>query len=105
MQVADSHNTIIMTGFHALSDSLRLKIVQLLQQQELCVCDLCDLLSVSQSKLSFHLKTLREAKLVYPRQSGRWIYYSLNLTQFALLEQYLGKLHHNAKIVPRCNCD
>jgi len=105
MQVVDSHNTIIMAGFHALSDSLRLKIVQLLQQQELCVCDLCDRLNVNQSKLSFHLKTLREAKLVNPRQSGRWVYYSLNLTQFALLETYLGKLHQNASISLRHDCD
>lgn len=105
MRVADSHNTFIIAGFHALSDSLRLKIVQLLQEQELCVCDLCDRLNVSQSKLSFHLKTLREAKLVCPRQSGRWIYYSLNLTQFALLETYLGKLHRNANIYLRHDCD
>ena len=105
MQVLDSQNTITIAGFHALSDSLRLKIIQLLQQQEWCVCDLCDRLEVNQSKLSFHLKTLKEAGLIVPRQSGRWIYYSLNLSQFILLEQYLADLRRNAVIVPRHDCD
>ena len=105
MLVSESQNTIITIGFHALSDSLRVKIIQLLQSQELCVCDLCDRLNVNQSKLSFHLKTLKEANLVCPRQSGRWIYYSLNLPQFALLEQHLGNLCRNATISPRSDCD
>ncbi|WP_019509384.1 helix-turn-helix transcriptional regulator [Pleurocapsa sp. PCC 7319] len=106
MQVSDSQDTtIIMAGFHALSDSLRLQIIQLLQEQELCVCDLCDHLNVNQSKLSFHLKTLKEAGLIRPRQSGRWIYYSLSLSQFALFEQYLTDIRRSAVIAPRQNCD
>lgn len=106
MQVFDSQDTTsIMAGFHALSDPLRLQIIRLLQKQELCVCDLCDRLDVSQSKLSFHLKTLKEAGLIRPRQSGRWIYYSLSLPQFALLEQYLSDVRRNAVISSRQNCD
>ena len=104
MKVAD-RNTIIMAGFHALSDSLRLKIIGLLQEQELCVCDLCDRLEVNQSKLSFHLKTLKEARLIIPRQSGRWVYYSLDLAQFILLEQYLANIRRNTVIFPRHDCD
>ncbi|MEB3210937.1 MAG: metalloregulator ArsR/SmtB family transcription factor, partial [Leptolyngbyaceae bacterium] len=46
----------IEMGFQALSDPLRLKVVALLQEQEMCVCDLRDRLDVGQSKLSFHLK-------------------------------------------------
>ncbi len=45
-------SNFIMTGFHALSDPLRLAIVELLIQQELCVCDRRDRLAVNQSKLS-----------------------------------------------------
>ncbi|GAB4240303.1 MAG: hypothetical protein Kow0049_28100 [Stanieria sp.] len=71
-------STTILAGFHALSDPLRFAVVELLKQQELCVCDLCDRLKVNQSKLSFHLKTLKEADLIIPRQEGRWIYYSLS---------------------------
>jgi ArsR family transcriptional regulator len=82
----------VREGFHALSDPIRLRVLQLLQGRELCVCDLCEELKVSQSKLSFHLKTLRDAKLVNARQQGRWIYYSLNPPGFQLLQHFLDRL-------------
>ncbi|MBL1200987.1 MAG: winged helix-turn-helix transcriptional regulator [Nostoc sp. GBBB01] len=89
---------LIAAGFHALSDPLRINVLELLRQRELCVCDLCEALGVSQSKLSFHLKTLKEAGLVNSRQEGRWIYYSLNLPQFNILEEYLAGFSHNRVI-------
>jgi ArsR family transcriptional regulator, arsenate/arsenite/antimonite-responsive transcriptional repressor len=85
-------STLIGRGFHALSDPIRLQAIDLLRRQELCVCDLTGAINISQSKLSFHLKVLREAQLVRTRQEGRWIYYSLNEPQFVLLEQYLSGL-------------
>ena len=91
----------IITAFHALSDPLRLQVIELLKQQELCVCELCEIFDVSQSKLSFHLKTLKEANLVIPRQEGRWIYYSLNLPEFVILEQYLAEYRRFAAMLPR----
>lgn len=94
----------IALGFHALSDPLRIRVIDLLRQHELCVCDLCEHLGVSQSKLSFHLKTLREAELVRARQDGRWIYYSLNLPQFAALEQYLAEYRRFSPILPARPC-
>lgn len=94
----------IAAGFHALSDPLRLQILELLREQELCVCDLCDRLCVPQSKLSFHLKTLKEAALVRSRQEGRWIYYSLNLAQFLALEQYLSEYRRFSQILPARRC-
>jgi ArsR family transcriptional regulator len=96
--------TIGVAGFHALSDPLRLQVLDLLRSQELCVCDLCEALEVSQSKLSFHLKTLKEAQLVQSRQEGRWIYYSLNLPQFAVLEQYLAEFRRFSPILPARSC-
>lgn len=84
-------SALIAAGFQALSEPLRLKIVALLRSQELCVCDLCEMLGASQSKLSFHLKVLKDAELVQARQSGRWMYYSLNPAQLLLLEQYLAQ--------------
>ncbi len=63
--------------FHALSDETRLAIVERLRGGERCVCDLQDLLDVAQSRLSFHLKTLKEAGLVTDRKDGRWSYYTL----------------------------
>jgi len=95
---------LVSAGFHALSDPLRIQILELLREQELCVCDLCDRLSVPQSKLSFHLKTLKEAGLVRSRQEGRWIYYSLNLAQFLALEQYLSDYRRFSQILPARAC-
>jgi len=95
---------LIAAGFHALSDPLRIQILELLREQELCVCELCDRLSVPQSKLSFHLKTLKEAALVRSRQEGRWIYYSLNLAQFLALEQYLSDYRRCGQILPARSC-
>lgn len=105
MQISTTTNTdLIVAGFHALSDPLRMRVLHLLQQHELCVCDLCDRLDVTQSKLSFHLKTLKEAGLVRSRQEGRWIYYSLNLAQFVVLEQYLSEFRRFSQILPARSC-
>lgn len=64
--------------FHALSDETRLEIVRRLSGGERCVCELTDLMDAAQSRLSFHLKTLKVAGLVSDRKEGRWVYYSLN---------------------------
>jgi len=99
-----SNQNLIVLGFHALSEPLRLQILGLLRSQELCVCELCEHLGTTQSKLSFHLKTLKEAGLVNSRQEGRWIYYSLNLTQFIILEQYLAEYRRFSDILPTRPC-
>lgn len=90
LQTASSATTI--AKFKALSDPLRLEVIELLRSQEMCVCDLRDRMDIAQSKLSFHLKTLREAGLISARQDGRWIYYSLNPAEFGELEKYLATL-------------
>ncbi|HIK27240.1 MAG: metalloregulator ArsR/SmtB family transcription factor [Oscillatoriaceae bacterium SKW80] len=107
LQAATTTIFQMAAGFHALSDPLRLQVVELLRERELCVCELCEQLEVSQSKLSFHLKTLKEAALVRSRQEGRWIYYSLNLPQFAALEQYLAEYRRFSPMLPvrRCQDD
>ena len=64
--------------FHALSDPTRLSILQRLRFGERCVCDLTDALDAAQSRLSFHLKVLKDAGLVTDRREGRWMYYTLN---------------------------
>jgi ArsR family transcriptional regulator, arsenate/arsenite/antimonite-responsive transcriptional repressor len=64
--------------FHALADETRLAIVGRLREGERCVCDLTDILETAQSRLSFHLKTLKDAGILRDRRQGRWVYYSLN---------------------------
>jgi len=63
--------------FHALSDETRLDILEMLRGGEHCVCDLQDGLDAAQSRLSFHLRVLREAGLVTDRKEGRWMYYAI----------------------------
>lgn len=92
VQAAEKQSHAMVSRFKALSDPLRLEIIELLRSQEMCVCDLRDRMDIAQSKLSFHLKTLREAGLISARQDGRWIYYSLNPAEFGELEDYLSAL-------------
>ena len=63
---------------HALSDETRLSILERLAGGEQCVCNLTGLLEAGQSRLSFHLKVLRDAGLVSARRDGRWMHYSLD---------------------------
>ncbi len=102
---AEDTQDVLVAGFRSLSDPLRLQVLEMLRSQELCVCDLRDRLGVSQSKLSFHLKTLKEANLVRSRHQGRWIYYSLNLPQIVALEQYLADYRCFSSLAPAPKCD
>jgi ArsR family transcriptional regulator len=70
--------TRIAQWFHALADETRLRILECLQDGEQCVCDLTETLQTGQSRLSFHLKILKEAGIVIDRREGRWMYYALN---------------------------
>lgn len=63
--------------FHALSDETRLALIVLLRGGERCVCELTSALDSAQSRLSFHLRTLKDAGMVQDRREGRWVYYSL----------------------------
>jgi ArsR family transcriptional regulator len=63
--------------FHALSDETRLGILEKLRGGEQCVCDLQDDLAAAQSRLSFHLRVLKDAGVVSDRKEGRWSYYSI----------------------------
>ena len=64
--------------FKVLGDKTRLRIISLLQGRELCVCDLTEVLEISQPGVSQHMRRLRQAGFVNERRGGQWIYYSLN---------------------------
>jgi ArsR family transcriptional regulator len=68
----------LVTIFKALSDETRLRIIRLLEQGELCVCDIVAALDTVQPRISFHLNVLKEAGFIRDRKQGRWIHYSLN---------------------------
>ena len=64
--------------FHALAEPTRLRLVDLLRGGERCVCELTEKMETGQSRLSFHLKALKDAGIVQDRREGRWVYYRLN---------------------------
>ncbi len=64
--------------FKALSEETRLRILRLLEKEELCVCDITESLKMTQPNISFHLAMLKESGLIKDKKDGRWIHYSLN---------------------------
>jgi ArsR family transcriptional regulator len=63
--------------FKALADETRLRILRLLSERSLCVCELTDILGLEQSRMSHQLKLLRDAGLVEDLRIGRWIIYRI----------------------------
>lgn len=63
-----------------------------LKDGERCVCDLTDALKTGQSRLSFHLKVLKNAGLITDRPEGRWTYYALNRDVLEELEAVVQAL-------------
>ena len=90
---------------HALADETRLDILDHLKEGERCVCELTDALQTGQSRLSFHLKVLKDSGLIQDRPEGRWIYYAINTDAVEELEDLVASLKGMRKTVrpsPRC---
>jgi ArsR family transcriptional regulator len=83
--------------FHALSDQTRLALLDRLKGGEQCVCELMDTMKAAQSRLSFHLKVLKEAGLIRDRREGRWMYYSIDSDAIEELEAVVDTLKQVAK--------
>ncbi len=79
-------------AFRVLSDPTRLLILERLRTGERCVYDLMDLLDAAQSRLSFHLRVLKEAGMVTDRRDGRWVYYTLVPSAFEAASEFLDHL-------------
>ena len=93
--------------FHALSDETRLALLEMLQDGERCVCELQDELDAAQSRLSFHLKVLKDAGLVLDRRDGRWVYYSLNKESLDDATGFIKamKPHRRLTVIDTACCD
>jgi len=68
---------ILLSILKALSDETRLRIINILYEGELCVCDIMETLKISQTKASRHLSYLKNAGLVTDRKQAQWVYYSI----------------------------
>ena len=89
---------------NALADEARVEIVTRLLDGERCVCDLMDALDAAQSRLSYHLKVLKDAGLVTDRREGRWSYYTLERSAFLEAEALLSQLRPKAARAVRSTC-
>lgn len=70
--------SVLSDTFKILSDDTRIKIICALVNNELCVCDICEVVGLGQSAISHQLRVLRAANLVKYRRDGKLVYYSLD---------------------------
>ena len=85
----------LVSLLRALADDTRLRIFALLTKAELCVCEIEDILDLSQSLVSNHLSVLRRAGLVESRrdaEDARWVFYRADAAAVAALRERLGAL-------------
>lgn len=74
----DDESLLNIADFYkALSDSTRIKIINLLEKNELCVCDISNILNMTKSAVSHQLKNLREMNLITSRKVGKEVWYTL----------------------------
>jgi ArsR family transcriptional regulator len=83
---------VLLQRFQAVAEETRLAIVGLLSGGERCVCELQAELGAAQSRLSFHLKKLKDAGVISHRRKGRWIYYRLVPEALDEMRGVLGEL-------------
>ena len=92
-----------VTLFHALSDETRLALLEQLIEGEQCVCELTDAMKATQSRLSFHLKVLKDAGFIRDRREGRWMYYSIDPDAIEGLKTVVNTLKLVAKSAVSAN--
>ena len=80
--------------FKAFGDENRLKILDLIKDEEKCACNILEELHISQSTLSHHMKVLEESEIVVSRKEGKWTHYSIDPRGVERLVLVLNKLNH-----------
>jgi ArsR family transcriptional regulator len=85
----------VLAALTALADPVRLRIILMLRERELCVCHLTEGLGLSQGTISHHMGLLKRAGLVEDRRDrcdGRWVYYRLNPNGAAAFQSAIGEI-------------
>jgi ArsR family transcriptional regulator, arsenate/arsenite/antimonite-responsive transcriptional repressor len=82
----------LIKAFKALGDDTRIRLLKLLEQRELCVCELMQALNMTQSRVSRNLGILKNVGLVKDRRDGLWVHYSLNDEAKLQIQILLGVL-------------
>jgi len=88
----------LLGGLKSLSDETRLRILNLLFEKELCVCDIMAALKISQAKASRHLIYMKNAGLLKDRKSAQWVYYSFVPNQS--MHFIYDLVDHNLRSIP-----
>ena len=86
----------LFKGFKALAEPSRLQIIKILSLDAACVCELSEVLNMSQPRVSQHLRTLKEAGLVTEQKESNWVFYSFNREALNHLLQNLDTFLHTA---------
>ncbi len=87
-------NQRIAEIFKALGDETRVAIIKLLQEEAKCACQIGEVLQLSKSKLSYHMKILCESGIVEGCCRGKWTHYHLNPAGCLYVESLLSRLTH-----------
>ena len=86
----------------SLSDPIRVNIIELMMGGEICVCDIVKVTGLSQSKISYHIKILKDSGLISDRQEGRWVYYKLDLEVLSDIKNWMGNLIQSSSSKRSC---
>lgn len=88
-----------------LGDKMRLTILSLLKERELCVCEIVEIMNTSQPNVSQHMRKLKDGGLVKEAKRGQWVYYSLNIDDKPYLHVLFQYLPSQKEKVDLISCE
>ncbi|MDF2652146.1 MAG: ArsR family transcriptional regulator [Paenibacillus sp.] len=91
--------------FKLLGDKNRLTIVALLNEKELCVCEIVELLQTSQPNISQHMRKLKDGGLVKESKKGQWVYYSLSIQDRPYIAELLKQIPSQKEKIHSVTCE
>lgn len=83
--------------FRALGDETRWRIVRLVMDRALCVCELADILEMPQSSVSSHVQIIRKAGLLESEKCGKWTYFRIHPKHLSLLNQVIDSFPNSTE--------
>ena len=101
-QLKKINSAQIVVIMESLSDPIRINILELMMNGEICVCDIVKVTGLSQSKISYHIKILKDSGLISDRQEGTWVYYKLDLEVLSDIQIWMGNLIQSSKYKRNC---
>ena len=102
---AGARTQVLHKVFRALGDATRLRLLNLVNGREVCVCYLTEILGISQPKISRHLAYLRREGFVSARREGKWMHYRLQLPQECAAAKILQLILNEVAEDPRMRYD